>query len=86
MLAYLIHKVRGDLVESFLKWLVLHQLDDMFCGASAPNFIRLQREEVMEFLQQGHCLLSELRQPFFQAIQPAVLTKDGEEEVLPLLR
>ena len=75
----------GDTVEPFFEWLVLHQFDDMFCGVSAPNFVWLQRENMVEFQQQGYHLLGQLRRPFLKAIQPTIPLKGSEEEVLPLL-
>ena len=74
------------MAKPFLERLVLHQLDDVFSGIGAPDLVQLQGEDVVELQQQGYCLLGQLRQPFFKAVQPAVLLKGGEKEVLPLLR
>ena len=86
VLAHLIHQGRSDMVKPFLEWLILHKLDDVFSGICAPDLIRLQGEDVVEFQQQGYCLLGQLGRPFFKAIQPTVLSKGGQKEVLPLLR
>ena len=40
---------------------------------------------MMELQQQGYGLSSQLGQPFFKVIQPIVLLKGGEKEVLSLL-
>ena len=85
MLVHLIHQGRGDAPKPLLEWLILHELDDMLRGIRASYFIRLQREDMVEFQQQRHCLLSQIRWPFFEAIQPIVLLQGGEEEVLSLL-
>ena len=71
--------------KPLLEQLVLHELDDVLCGIRASYFIRLQREDMVEFQQQCHCLLNQIRWPFFEVIQPAILLQGGKEEVLSLL-
>ena len=78
MLAHLIHQGRGNVPKPLLEWLVLHELNDVLHGVCASYFIRLQREDMVEFQQQCHRLLSQIRQPFFEAIQPAVLLQGSE--------
>ena len=85
VLVHLIHQGRGDAPKPLLEWLVLHELDDVLRGIRASYFIRLQREDMVEFQQQCHCLSSQIRWPFFEVIQPAILLQGGEEEVLSLL-
>ena len=85
MLVHLIHQGRGNAPKPLLECLVLHELDDVLCGIHATYFIRLQREDMVEFQQQCHHLPSQIRQPFFEAIQPTVLLQGGKEEVLSLL-
>ena len=60
MLVHLIHQGRDDVLKPLLKWLVLHELDDVLCGIHASYFIRLQREDMVEFQQQCHRLPSQI--------------------------
>ena len=85
MLAYLVHQWWGDTPEPFLEWLVLHELDDMLGGIHASDFIGFQGEDMMELQQQGYGLPSQLGQSFFKVIQPTILLKGSEKEVLSLL-
>ena len=67
--------------KPLLEWLVPHELNDMLHGIRASYFIRLQREDMVEFQQQRHHLPSQIRRPFFEVIQPAILLQGGKEEV-----
>ena len=85
VLAHLIQQGRGDALKPLLEWLILHELDDVLHGIRASYFFRLQREDMVEFQQQCHRLLSQIRQPFFEVIQPCTVSLSlfaGSERIL----
>ena len=62
-------------------------MSSMTCSVASVHPISLGSREKTWWNSNSkcHCLPSQIRWPFFEVIQPAILLQGGEEEVLSLL-